>query len=118
MSRFVDRQNARFVDLGPCDCPGKPHDKDWMKVRPKLTYGETLELGDAYGTGGTKAGVTFLLTAAIIEWSWVDEAGKPVPIETETFENLEPDVADRLNTLVTKEKKADPKRSGARSPKP
>ena len=119
MSRFVDRQNARFVDLGPCECPKTPHDKDWMKVRPKLTYGEFLELGEK-AREGARQGEFYLFATKIIEWSWVDEKGEPVPIDFETFDNLDPMTAVKLLSLLddkSKKKAADPKPSGARSPR-
>lgn len=40
MSRFADPAAVREVDLGPCECPGAPHSRDWAKVRADLSGSE------------------------------------------------------------------------------
>lgn len=117
MSRFVDRQNSRFVNLGECECPGTPHPEgDWMKVRPKITYGEYLELGEK-ARSSAREGEFYLFITKIVEWNWVDEDGKPVPIDFGTFDALDPLAAAKLLSKLDEKpaKAADPKPSGARS---
>jgi hypothetical protein len=88
-----------------------------MKVRDKLTYGENLLVMDRAGEGLVNA-IPYSLALRIVEWSWVDEKGKPVPIQPETFLELDTVEANRLMGLAeapAKKKAADPKPSGARS---
>ena len=73
------------VDIGPCECPGTPHedgDKAWL--RPRLTaeggYRATHILAtaeDADETAGA-LGVCFLVDG-LVRWTLLDEAGEPVP---------------------------------------
>jgi hypothetical protein len=117
MPRFVDRQNARFIPLGECQCPETPHpDGDWMKARDKLTYGENLRIIDLAGNG-LEQSIPYQLSIKITEWSWVDEKGEPVPITPEIIATLDSEEANRLLSLTNAKPKkaADPKPSGARS---
>lgn len=40
MARFADlrKDNTRVVDLGPCECPDTPHERDSVEVYAELGY--------------------------------------------------------------------------------
>jgi len=105
------------VDVGPCRCPGEPHERDWVDLIPEAT----IPIGTAVYAAVREAGSDVILmqghlariyvSLGIRAWSFVDEAGEPLPIESgrsswgDTVERLLPwgnggmqvaDAADRL----------------------
>lgn len=90
MSR-IDAAPAR-VDLGPCDCPGKPHTSDWADAREDLTYGD---LRRATSVVQSEA-VTVVMLRCTEAWNLVDKRGEKLPITIETLDALRLPQASRL----------------------
>ena len=79
------------VDLGPCECPGTPHqegDKAWL--RPRLTAEggyramhvlmTSAQNGEEVTAGAL--GMVFLVDG-LVEWTLLDDAGSPIPTDEE-----------------------------------
>jgi hypothetical protein len=81
---------TRTIDLGPCHCPGTPHERDeavirksidpWLLLRVLHIYvGEyTRALAGDVRQGGLA--MATLMAMATVSWNRVDELGGPIPI--------------------------------------
>lgn len=86
MSRFADPAATKTVDLGPCDCPGTPHESDWAKVRAEASAEEAERFLD---TGSLTPETAAEAVAAFIpEWNLLGPDGKPWPPSTEAVRAL------------------------------
>lgn len=72
MSRFADARATRTVDLGPCECPGAPHENDWAKVRADLAATDIalLSATNSYTIAGVAA-------EFVVEWNLLGPNGEP-----------------------------------------
>ena len=134
IGRFADLDASDEVDLGPCQCPGTPHERDsatyrtqWGDAERKSIFyaGAQIRVG-ANGelvTGGTydpELANNELLLRGLVSWTLTGRKGAAVPITRSTVTAL--DEKTRL-TLLTALQKADalfrsgalPNASGARS---
>lgn len=80
MSRFVDREDTATLDLGPCACPGTPHESDTVTLRKQLSGGEwfTVMQGNTDKT----------LALLIVGWNLCDDAG-PVEVNEQTVSQID-----------------------------
>jgi hypothetical protein len=83
VSRFVNKDATQPVDLGPCQCPNKPHERDEALVRSELGYLEILAISAA--NSAEDVADTFTADASpfdghpvIVSWNLEDERG---PVE-------------------------------------
>ena len=109
MSRFANpRSTGRFV-LGPCACPGTPHDEDVMVLRTELGTLELVELDDADAAGA--------LRILLVDWNLLDDDGTPAPIDDDHLRRLYTDSFEALNGWVSANVRvaAIPKAPGGRS---
>ena len=114
----TDAGQGVVVHIGGCRCPGdpRPHpDGDTVTLSAKLTIpmGAALSMvlnGSHPTLPSVQAGLTggYLSPApegGILDWSFVDEAGKPVPVTAEAIERLIPwadggmEVAEKADEL-------------------
>lgn len=87
MSRFANpKATERFVIPGPCACPGKPHDEDWIEVRTQLGTADLASLAMAQ-TAAERFAVWF------VSWNLRDDDGREVPLTHEAIGNLWTDEA-------------------------
>lgn len=75
MGRFVDPKRMRRVELGPCDCPGSPHEADWARIRAELSAHEIVRQAEAIGEDLADVWAEF-----VKEWNLTDASGQVVPI--------------------------------------
>lgn len=132
---FAEPDVTDEVDLGPCRCPGTPHDHDSATYRTQWGDAERksifytgaairLQADGTVVTDGTfdpEATNTELMARGVVSWTLLDDKGKPVPITRRmlTLLSEKPRLA-----LLTALQEADelfkgeplPKASGARSP--
>lgn len=80
MSRFVDREDTATLDLGPCACPGTPHESDWVKLRKQLSGGEWVTVIQ----GNTDKSLALL----IVGWNLCDDVG-PVDVNEQTVSQID-----------------------------
>jgi hypothetical protein len=82
------------VPIGPCSCPGTPHEHDSVDLRSKLglAAGTMLQrlIVEANQSRPDAAELTGQLSEAylrvgVVGWSFVDEKGKPVPVTPATL---------------------------------
>jgi len=85
VGRRADPTRTTVVPLGPCRCPGSPHDQDSAVVRAELGEGE---MRSASTRGGYSAGPMFdgarsdaeWIATFTLSWTLLDNAGEPIPI--------------------------------------
>lgn len=99
MSRLIDRNAVTVQELGPCECPGTPHESDTIRIRQRLSYADQLYIADAYGQGATE-GLWALFNLRVAGWNLVDEKGKPMPLSRATWQNLDEPTLDRIMELI------------------
>ena len=99
MSHLVDRNKVRVAEIGPCECPGKPHETDTVRIREAVSYADALHLSDAASQGAVEA-VWALFNMRVAGWNLLDEKGKPVPLSRATWQNLSMKVAARIQDII------------------
>ena len=100
MSHLVDRNKVKVIELGPCECPGKPHDTDTVRIRETLSYADHLHLVDA-NSGGVTEALWALFNMRVAGWSLLDEKGKPLPLSRATWQNLSSEVASKIQDAIS-----------------
>lgn len=93
MSWFLEEKEPVRIALEECLCPGTPHaGGDWVDLRPELDYaGGLLVIGSM--TGDDVEGMISRLSkaylqAGVVAWSFVDEAGKAIPVTRQNVNRL------------------------------
>lgn len=82
MSRFADPTQTATIVIGPCQCPGTPHQQDEALVRTRLGGSAMARIGraglDSAG-GDHYAAHRRLVLEATLSWNllWDDPAWKP-----------------------------------------
>lgn len=89
MSRFVDRNATERMPLGPCACPGTPHEEgDWIDMRTQLGTADLERM--AQGTG------VDTLELLIVSWNLLDPDGSKAPVDRDHIDRLYGEVFDTL----------------------
>jgi hypothetical protein len=122
VSRFVNKDATQPVDLGPCQCPNKPHERDEALVRSELGYLEILAISAA--NSAEDVADTFTADASpfdghpvIVSWNLEDERG-PVEVTAIALKRLDPaslgPIVEGVNEAIERSN-PDPNGSGAHS---
>lgn len=116
MARFIDSSATIEVDLGSCQCPGTPHDRDWAAIRCFMSGIDMLAIASA--AGDSELQMVRLLNRGVQTWNLTDEDGKQVAISPETISRLDMATVELLSTEIDKqfENNQLPNGSGGRSP--
>lgn len=118
MSRFADPAAVREVDLGPCECPGTPHSRDWAKVRADLSGSELAILLGLGGLGQEEAADR--IAPFIDSWNLLGPDGADWPPSPEALFALKGPTAQAIGAaiaaVVDEVIGPLPKATGARSP--
>lgn len=80
MSRFADTRSTTRIPLGPCECPGAPHDEDYALVRSELSATEIARF--AMSDAST---VAIVAADFVTEWNLVGANGQPWPPSPESL---------------------------------
>ena len=121
MSRFSSTATIS-VDLGVCECPGQPHERDSAEVYAELAWDDLVDIGSAQSEGAARR---LLVTRALASWTLI-EAGPDgslaaVPITEATVRRLGQPTLERLagavNAAFEAAGAALPNASGAASPR-
>ena len=99
MPHLVDRNAVKVVELGPCECPGKPHDTDTIRIRKHISYPDMLHIGDAASMGSVEA-VWTVFNIRVGGWNLVDEKGKPLALSRSVWQNLSESLAEKVNNAI------------------
>jgi hypothetical protein len=87
-------------------------DGDWVEIKEQIGYGEAQRLSGAMlrtvktAAGDNEVGVDFARYAVLklqtwlVDWSFRDEADKPVPLSPAAIENLDPEAAEAINDAI------------------
>ena len=80
MSRFADPKATDRLSLGPCQCPGTPHDEDWIELRTEVGAADLKRLaeGDSLDTLSTLA----------VSWNLLEDDGTKAPLDREHIDRL------------------------------
>jgi hypothetical protein len=106
MSRLADPSAVETVALGPCQCPGTPHEQDEAVVRWQLGASALARVGMAelsVSKGDVYASWRQLITEATVRWNLLTEyEGKvvPVPVAPATVAELDEDTLTTLATAI------------------
>ena len=128
MSRFADPRATRTVQLGPCECPGTPHDEDWAKVRSDLSATDLAVLLRLDGMEQDEA--VEALLPYIPEWNLLGDDGEVAPIDLASVSGLKRQTSALIGDTVAEVIKenlglpnspaapspASPRGSGSRTP--
>jgi hypothetical protein len=83
MSRFADPDARTTVPLGPCECPGSPHDSDWAVLRSELSSSDVRRAIALDGLDD--AGVAEGLVEFLPEWNLLGPKGEAWPPSGESI---------------------------------
>ena len=110
MSRFANPDAKERLVLGPCECPGKPHDEDWMDLRTELGAEDALALSQGNSIDA--------LAVLVVGWNLLDHDGSSAPVDRDHLGRLYTDSFEPLNGWIEQHVRltALPNRSAARSP--
>ena len=106
MSHLVDRNKVTVKELGPCECPGKPHETDTIRLLENISYADMLHIGDASELGAVEA-VWAVFDIRVKGWNLVDDKGKPLPLSRAIWQNLSEDLSQKINNLIDEVSKGD-----------
>ena len=109
MSRFANPDAKERLVLGPCECPGNPHDEDWMELRTELGAEDALAI--ASGNSLDALGVL------VVAWNLLDNDGTEAKVDRAHLARLFTDSFEPLNGWIEQHVRltALPNRSAARS---
>ena len=96
MSRFATI-GTTTVDLGPCQCPDTPHDRDSAEVYDVLGWDDLVDVRDRNRSAGSRA--LALVTHAVASWTLLERNGTgtyPVPVTEANVHRLDDPTSDLL----------------------
>jgi hypothetical protein len=112
MSRFADPTRTGIVPLGPCQCPGTPHDRDEAVVRWDLGSSALARIGraelDKAITRDPLAAWRQLILEAVVSWNLMlvddDGGGVAAPLIPAVIAELDDatitTLAEAIDTLI------------------
>lgn len=123
-SRFANPNRTDVLDLGPCGCPGTPHESDQVVYRVELGAGEEERAG-AYGWSvagwqyfDSAAARCKLVEIGVVRWNLLGPDGEAMPVNARSAALLDEATLDlitaKLNEVTAKPEPL-PKASAARS---
>lgn len=90
MSRFADPTITERLTLGTCQCPGTPHDEDWIELRTEVGAAELTRLAEGDSLD--------LLSALAVSWNLLDSDGTKAPVDREHIDRLYADTFEPLDS--------------------
>lgn len=100
MPHFIQRDELKQVDLGPCECEDtSKHQTDSIWIRKQLSYPDQLYLADTMSQGATEA-MWALFNMRVAKWNLVDDKGKPIPLSRAVWQNLDEAFAKQIQDAI------------------
>ncbi len=94
MSRFANvHATARLVLKGGCQCPGTPHDEDWIEMRTQLGTADSLAIAAGSSIDA--------LEVLVVGWNLLDDDG-PAPVDREHLGALFAEVFTEIDGFIEK----------------
>lgn len=94
MSRFANPEATERLTLGPCVCPGTPHDEDWMDLRSEFGAEDVLKIA--------RMDSLDVLGLLIVRWNLFDNDGSTAPVDRKHINLIFADTFNLLDSWVTK----------------
>ena len=111
---FLSGESTTVI-LGPCRCPGRPHDEDTADVLVELPWDVLVDVGLLSGGAAYRR----LVLGSLVSWNLVDVDGDPVEISPAVIGRLRPDrlepIAAAVNEAYQRARAPLPNASGAPS---
>ncbi len=92
MSRFADVTATERLSLGACQCPGTPHDEDYLDVRTQLGAEDALVLARGNSIDA--------LVVLVVGWNLLDTDGSTATVDREHLSRLFSDTFDVLDGWI------------------
>lgn len=96
MSNYIDPEATRPVILGPCRCPGSPHEWDTADIVRRFGYGERGRIRQATRSGGIEAGYQLAILLGVKRWNLVLPDGSARPVDVEQVARLDEPTVGRI----------------------
>lgn len=93
MSRFADPNATKRFDIGTCQCPGTPHESDWIDLRSSMGTADALAMAEAEDSVG-------ILGLLIRGWNLLDNDGNLAEVNAENIGLLYGDVFTDLDAWI------------------
>lgn len=125
-SRFANPDRTDVLSLGPCQCPGQPHEEDHVVHRVELGAGEEERAG-TYGWSVTgweyfdsTAARCKLVEIGVVRWNLLGPDGEPMPVSVRSAALLDEEtlnlITKKLDEVTARPRGGpSPNGSGARS---
>lgn len=97
-TNYVDPDETRPVDIGPCSCPvePKPHGIDTADIVVRFGYGEKGRIRQASRVGGVEMGYQLTIFLGVKRWNLVKPDGSIRDITAAEVARLPEWMVDRL----------------------
>lgn len=92
MSRFANPNARDRLVLGACQCPGTPHDEDWMSLRTELGAEDALRIAQGNSIDA--------LEVLVVDWNLLDDDGKVAPVDRDHMARLFSDAFEVLDGWI------------------
>jgi hypothetical protein len=96
LTNYVDPDATRPITLGPCRCPGTPHEADTADVVVRFGYGEKAKIRQVGRMGGIEQLKLMAVLLGVKRWNLVLPNGSARPIDAEQIARLDEDTIDAL----------------------
>ena len=98
--RFADPNATDRLDLGACECSGKPHDSDWVEYRTTIGTAILNSVGMVAQREGILPAKTKLIELTLKSWNLCGPDGELAEINADTIGELDPSTAERIYDAV------------------
>lgn len=95
-TNYVDPDATRPVTIGPCRCPGTPHETDTADIVVRFGYGERGRIRQTTRVAGLEAGYQVAILLGVKRWTLVLADGTIRPIDAEQIGRLDEGTVNRL----------------------
>lgn len=96
MTNYVDPAATRPVTIGPCRCPGTPHETDTADIVRLFGYGERARIRQAGRLGGIEQSYLMAILLGVKRWNLVMPDGSAREIDSEQVARLDETTVLRL----------------------
>lgn len=97
MTNYIDPEARRPpIAIGPCQCPGTPHDQDYVTIVERFGYGAKGQIREVARRSGPEASNQMVILLGVKEWSFVLPDNSPRPIDAVQVANLPEPLVERL----------------------
>lgn len=96
MGNYVDPAATRPVTIGPCRCPGTPHEADTADIVVRFGYGELARIRQTTRAAGLEAGYQVAILLGVKRWNLVLPDRSARNVDAEQVGRLDEPTVNRL----------------------